>query len=237
MKPLFTILSLGCMLLAFPQESKVYFDDALSQYLVPYIKQSNEAINNHDFERAKILFDSLFEYHLKGTYIPNIRLHTIPDGIIETDSLKLPFLLITKSSQPVQSEEIEAINALASEYKGEVETIVLYWDTLENVKKLEKKYSKDVLLTYIDETQNKSEPIVKTFKHSFGAPVCFFISHKKQLVSLNRKFELSKENADNIQITTSSDTYKTIALMLFEFENSTKGILTTLDNDDDDPDH
>jgi len=232
MRLLFTILSLGCMLLAFPQDSKVYFDDALSRYLVPYIKQSKEAINNHDFERAEFLFDSLLKYHLKGTYIPNIKLNKIPDGTIETDSLELPFLLITKPSGPVLNREIEAINSMALEYKGQVETVVLYWDALVNVKELKKKYSEDVLLTYIDEIKNKSGPTVKTFKHSFGAPVCFFVSHNKQLVSLDKKFELSKEKPGTIPAP-NNDTYKTIALMLFDFENSTKGTLTTLDNDDD----
>jgi hypothetical protein len=229
MKLLFTLLSLGSMLSAFPQESKVYFDDALSKYLLRYHKESSEAINNHEFERSEFLFDSLVKFHLKGTYIPNLKLNKIPKGDIETDSLKSPFLLITNTSWYIQKEEeIESINTMAAQFKNQIDIIVLYWDSLKNVKQLEKLYSDDVILTYVDETKNKSELIVSTFKHSFGAPTCFYVSNNKQLVSINKKFELYKETANTIDLTL-TDTYNRIALLIFENENSAKGTITTLD--------
>jgi len=231
-KLLFTLLLVGSMLLVHPQEPKVYFDDALHDYLVSYNKESTEAIGNNNFERAEFLFDSLLKYHLKGTYIPNLKLNKVSGEQIETDSLKMPFLLITKPSWFIQNEEIEAINTMASEYKNQMAIIVLYWNTLKNVKKLAKKYSEDVILTYFDETENKGGAIVKTYKHSFGTPVCYFVSYKKQLVSLSRKFELSKEISTN-PLMLHSNTYENITFLLFEFENSTKGTITTLDNDDD----
>ncbi len=229
MKLLFTLLSLGCMLLVFPQESKVYFDDAISQYLKSYNNQSNKAIQNNDFERAEFLFDSLVKFHLKGTYIPNLKLKIIPKGHIDTDSLINPFLLITNTSWYLQNdEEIESINAMATRFKNQIDIIVLYWEANKKVKDLARKYSKDILLTYIDERKNNSENIVRTFKHSFGAPVCFYVSNNKQLVSINKKFELYKEaiNTSDISFT---DTYKRISLLIFENENSTKGTITTLD--------
>ncbi|HEX9827529.1 MAG TPA: hypothetical protein VGA80_13100 [Flavobacteriaceae bacterium] len=237
MKLLFTLLSLGSILLAFPQESKVYFDDALSKYLVPYHKESSEAITNHEFERAEFLFDSLMKFHLKGTYIPNLKLKKIPKGSIETDSLKNPFLLITNTSWYIQKEEeIESINTMATQFKNQIDIIVLYWDTLKNVKQLEKEYSKDIILTYVDETKNESENIVSTFKHSFGAPACFYVSNNKQLVSINKKFELYKEtiNTPDISFT---DTYKRIAFLIFENDNSPKGTITTLDDEPDEKDY
>jgi len=224
------------MLFVFPQDSKVYFDDALLKYLLPYEKQSNDALMSNDFDRAEFLFDSLVKYHLKGTYIPNLKLNEVSGKVVETDSLKLPFLLITKPSWFNQDEEIDAINLMASEYKDQILIIVLYWDTLKKVKKLEKKYNKNIILTYIDEIQNKSGALVKTYKHSFGAPVCFFISHQKQLESISKRFELSKQMMENTLIS-SSDTYKHVTLLLFEHENSSKGAITTLDNDEDAPDH
>ena len=232
MRLLFTLLSVGSMLLVFPQESKVYFEDALQKYLVPYNKQSSEAINNNDYERAEYLFDSLMNNHLKGSFIPNRKLDKVAGGTIDTDSLKMPFLLITKPSWFNQTEEIEAINVMATEYKNQLVTIVLYWDRLKQLKKLEKKYNKDVILTYIDETENRSDAIVKTYKHAFGAPVCYFVSHKKQLVSLSRKFELSKEISTDALVLNSS-TYKNVTFLLFEYQNSSKGTITTLDDNDD----
>ena len=235
MKLLFTLMSIGCMLLAFPQEPKVYFDDALSKYLLPYSKQSNEAIDHHDFERAELLFDSLLKFHLKGTYIPNLKLNKVSGGIIETDSLKYPYLLITKPSWFIEDKEIESINSLALEYKNKIDFVVLYWDSVKNLKKLEKKYSEDIFLTYVDETKNKSNSIIKTFKHSFGTPVCYFVSDKKQLISLSKRFELSNQTFDNVLLPY-SETYKNIVLLLFEAENPINGTISTLD-DDVDTDH
>lgn len=234
MKLLFTWLSLlGSILFVFPQESKVYFDDALSKYLVPYHKESSVAINNYEFERAEFLFDSLVKFHLKGTYIPNLMLKKIPKGSIETDSLESPFLLITYTSWYNQKEEeIESINAITTQYKNQIDIIVLYWDSLKNVKKLKKKYNKDIILTYVDETKNNSENIVSTFKHSFGAPTCFYVSNTKQLVSINKKFELYKEVTGTSDLSF-TNTYKRIALLILENENSAKGTITTLDNESD----
>jgi len=232
MKLLFTLLFLECTLLVFPQESKVYFDSALSKYLLTYNNQVDKAIVNHDFERAEFLFDSLVKFHLKGTFVPNLKLNKISGGFIETDSLKNPFLLITKTIWSTQKEEIEAINNMATQYQNQIDIIVLYWDSFKNVKRLAKQYNKAVILTYIDETKNNNGPIVKTYKHSFGAPACFFVSQYKQLVFLNKKFELYKERLNNI-VMPSNDTYGKITLLLFELENSSKGIITTLDNDDD----
>jgi len=232
MKLLFTLLFLECTLLVFPQESKVYFDNALSKYLLPYNNQVDKAITNHDFERAEFLFDSLVKFHLKGTFIPNLKLNKISGGFIETDSLKNPFLLITKAIWHTQDEEVQALNNMATQYQNQIDIIVLYWDSYKNVKKMAKKYNKTVILTYIDETKNNYGPIVKTYKHSFGAPACFFVSHNKQLVFLNKKFELYKEEFNNI-LKPSHDTYSKITFLLFELENSSKGIITTLDEEVD----
>ena len=232
MKLLFTLLFLECTLLVFPQESKVYFDNALSQHLLPYNNQVDKAIFNHDFKRAEFLFDSLMNFHLKGTYIPNLKLNKISGGFIDTDSLKNPFILITKTIWSTQDEEIEAINTMASQYQHQIDIIVLYWDSLKKVKQLANQYHKSILITYIDETKNNYGPVVKTYKHSFGAPACFFVSHNKQLVFLNKKFELYKEELNNILIP-SNDTYGKITLLLFELQNSSKGIMTTLDEDVD----
>ncbi|RIA10121.1 AhpC/TSA family protein [Flavobacteriaceae bacterium MAR_2010_72] len=231
MRPLFTILSFGYALLAFPQDSKVYFDDALTQHLPSYNIQSKIAINNYDFKQADSLFSLLLKNHLKNTYIPNLKLNKISGETIETDSLKNPFLLITKASWNLQDKrEIRAINDMAELYKGQIDVIVLYWDSKKVVKSLEKQYNDIIHLVYSDESENKSSYLIKTFKHSFGVPACFFISGTKQLVDLNKKFELYQE-ISNPKSSGIASTYRNLALLLFKNEMSKKGTITTLDED------
>ena len=229
MKTLFTVFSLGYMLLVFPQESKVNFSDALSQHLKSYNYESNQAIINNNKERAEYLFDSLLKNHLKGTYIPNLSLQKTTGGILETDSLKNPFILITKSSWQIQSDsEIKEINKLAALYKDQVKIVLLFWDKKKTIKAIIKNYSKDVLITFIDESNNNSNRIIKTFKHSFGVPTCFFVSNQKQLVSIDRKFRLTSD-AENASKSSNLSTYKQIATLIFTALIPQNGVITTTD--------
>ncbi|MFC4721284.1 hypothetical protein ACFO5O_03040 [Geojedonia litorea] len=231
MKHLFTILSLGYALLAFPQVSKVYFDDALTKHLPTYNLNSNLAINKFDFKKADSLFESLVKNHLKNTYVPNLKLNKVSDETIETDSLKNPFILITKASWNLQDKrEIQAINDMAELYKGQIDVIVLYWDSKKIAKSIEKQYNDHVYFTYIDESENKSSHIIKTFKHSFGVPACFFVTGTKQLVDINKKFELYQE-ISNPKSKGRASTYRNLALLLFKNEKSKNGTITTLDED------
>ncbi len=223
---MFTILLLASTFLTYSQDNKVYFNDAISQHLKPYIKQSNLAFENKDYELAEVLFDSLFENHLLNTFIPNLELPKLSGGDLETDDFENPFLLITKTTWDFPNEkEIEAINTIAQAYRNQVEVIVLYWGPKKKVKQVTGGYNRYVTVTYIDETENLSNSIIKTYKHSFGAPACFFVSSTKQLMALDRKFSLFSFDT--------SQTKKSYAMaenhikeLIFLFEEFKKSLLT-----------
>ncbi|WMI69943.1 hypothetical protein [Mangrovimonas sp. YM274] len=223
---MFTILLFASTFLAYSQDNKVYFNDALSQHLKPYVKKSNLAFENKDYELAEILFDSLLANHLLNTFIPNLKLPKVSGGNLETDDIKNPFLLITKTTWdfPVE-KEIEAINTIAEAYRDQVEIIVLYWGTKKNVKKITGNYNRYVTITYIDETENLSNSIIKTYKHSFGAPACFFVSSTKQLMALDKKFSLFSFDMDQTK-QAYAYTENHIKELIFLFEEFKKSLLT-----------
>ncbi|WP_040278066.1 hypothetical protein [Psychroserpens damuponensis] len=227
MKVYATILLLGCMFLAFPQQPKTYFDSQIARHLKAYNVKSEIAMLNGDKEQAKFLFDSLFENHLKDSYIRDISLNKVKGGTLKTASIDNPFLLITKSSwEIIKDEEIAEINRMSKLYKGQLEIIILFWDSKDKAKQLSKNYNSNVTVTYIDERKNKASHIIKPFKHSFGAPACFYFSEEKQLLKIDKKFTIS--NVDHTAEVAFDAIHEKIKRILFGDEPDKNGIITTL---------
>ena len=155
---------------------------------------------------------SLFEEQL--------RLKKISGGFLETETIKTPILLISKKSCIVtHREEIKAINEMATQYKGKLEIIVLYWDKKRMAKKAIKGYNKYVNLVYVNERDNNLNATLNSLKNSFGVPASFYITQNKQLSNIDRKFYLKnlkkstrKEFYENI--------YKDITQLLLENETN-----------------
>ena len=218
---------LGCMFQAFSQQQKTYFDSQIGKHLKAYKASSEIAIQNGDKEQAEFLFDSLFENHLKFSYVRDISLNKIKGGTLKTSAIDKPFLLITKASwEIIKEEEIDEINRMSKMYKGQIDIIVLFWDSKENVKQHSKYYDSNVTVTYIHERDNNAAHIIKPFKHSFGAPACFFISEEKQLLKIDKKFTVS--NSYNKAEVAFSAIHKKIKWMLFNDEPTNSGTITTL---------
>ncbi|MFT4612369.1 MAG: hypothetical protein ACJA1H_001735 [Glaciecola sp.] len=218
---------LGCMFQAFPQQQKTYFDSQIGKHLKAYKANSEIAIQNGDKEQAEFLFDSLFENHLKFSHIRDISLNKLKGRTLKTSSIDKPFLLITKSSwEIIKDEEIDEINRMSKMYKGQIDIIVLFWDSKEKVKQRSKDYNSNVTITYIDERDNNADHIITLFKHSFGAPACFFISEEKQLLKIDKKFTIS--NSHNRSEVAFSAIHKKIKWMLFNDEPTNSGTITTI---------
>jgi hypothetical protein len=218
---------LGCMFQAFSQQQKTYFDSQIGKHLKAYKANSEVAMQNGDKEQAKFLFDSLFENHLKFSHVRDMSLNKVKGGTLNTSSIDKPFLLITKSSwEIIKDEEINEINRMSKMYKGQIEIIVLFWDSKEKAKQHSKDYNSNVTITYIDERDNNANHTIKTFKHSFGAPACFFISEDKQLLKIDKKFTIS--NSYNRSEVAFSAMHEKIKWMLFSDEPTNSGIITTL---------
>ncbi|MEZ4793006.1 MAG: hypothetical protein R2783_05980 [Gelidibacter sp.] len=223
MRKMFTILLLfGSTLSVFPQEQKVYFDDAINEHLKSYNAQCDRALINDHVEYVDVLFDSLKKTYLKGTLISNFRLRKISGGYIDTDDIKTPILLITKKTCIVTNrEEIRAINEMANQYKGKLEFILLYWDKKRLAKKATKAYNKNVTVVYVNERDNKLDMSLSSIKNSFGVPASFYITENKELSNIDRKFFLK-----NLKKSTKKEfmenTYKDITQLLLENETKKK---------------
>lgn len=188
---MFTILLLGSVLSVFPQEQKVYFDDAISKHLKTFNRQCDLAIGTDNEAYVDVLFDSLNKTYLKGTLISNLRLKKISGGYINTDDITTPILLISKKTCFItHREEIKAINEMANRYKGKLEFVVLYWDRKRLVKEATKGFNKNVTIVHVNERDNQLDLGLSNIKNSFGVPSSFYITENKLLNNIDRKFYL-----------------------------------------------
>lgn len=228
MKTCFAILLLlGGMFKASSQEPKLYFDSQIGKHIGAYKAKSEIASLNRDKAQSQALFDSLFENHLKYSYIRNISLKKVKGGTLEIESIKKPFLLITKSSwEIIKDEEITEVNRMSKMYKGQVKIIILFWDSRKKAKAYSKNYNSNVIVTYVDERENRANHIIKPFKHSFGTPTCFYVSEEKQLLKIDRKFTVS--NSKNRSEVAFSAMHEKIKWMLFDNDSNSNGTVTRL---------
>ncbi|WP_460219587.1 hypothetical protein [Psychroserpens sp. MEBiC05023] len=222
-----TIITFLFVFLAFPQEPKTYFEYEISKHLKTYKNKSELAIQNNDKAYADFLFDSLVNNHLKFSYISELKLKKIHGGTLRTSKIKNAFLLITKSAwEQIDDKEIEAINRMSKMYKGQIDIVVLFWTSKSIAKQRGSDFSSLVTVTYIDERENNSNHIIKPYKHSFGAPTCFFISEEKQLLNIDRKFTVNL-SIDDPKLAFEA-AHQQIKLILFEDKKTNEGIITTI---------
>ena len=184
----------------YSQQETLLFSEALTRYLPKYEERANKAYRTHNIERAEFLFDSLVNHCLKGSYLDNFRVHDLKKKEIFLQDLEKPVFLRTYASWLVPTEgEIPALNQLAEEYQEDVQIVVLFWDNRATVKKLSRKYHKNIKVLYVDELQNKSPGIISTLKHSLGFPTTFLLNRDKRIVdirrSLSHPFGISAEES------------------------------------------
>lgn len=222
-----TLVLFVCMFSAFSQKPEAYFDFQIAKHLKDYKTLSEVAIQNNDRQHAEFLFDSLFDTHLKYSYVANMTLKKVNGRTLNTSEIENSFLLITKSAwEQIDDKEIEAINRMAKMYKGQIDIVVLFWTSRITAKQRGRRFNSHVDVTYVDERENNSNHIIAPFKHSFGAPTCFFISEDKQLLKIDRKFTANLHTKDP-KLTLES-AHQQIKLILFNDEQTTEGILTTI---------
>ena len=156
------------------EESLKYFDTEIIKHLKKFNSKNEIAIKENNAERVEFLFDSLFNTYLKDTYIRNVELRNAKTGKVKLDKIDKPILLLTKSSWlPIEEDELELINNLATLYRDKITVIVLYWTDPFTAKRYVKHFNKNVTVAYVDESRNKDNNFIRAFKHSFGSPSCF----------------------------------------------------------------
>ncbi|SDS64404.1 hypothetical protein SAMN04515667_2641 [Formosa sp. Hel1_31_208] len=215
------------MFSAFSQEPKTYFEYEIAKHLKAYKTKSDAAIKNDNREYAQFLFDSLFTNYLKNSYVLDMQIKMVKGGILNTSDIEHSFLLITKTAwEQINRDEIKAINKMAKMYKDQMDIVILFWTSKSVAKDRSRDYNSLINITYVNERDNNANQIIKPYKHSFGAPACFYISEEKKLVNIDRKFTLHLKNDDTgVAFETA---HEQIKLILFGNDNSNEAIITTL---------
>ncbi len=168
-------------------EVKIPFSTAISAHIVKYNMKMDAAYRENDLERAKFLFDSLVTNHLNGTYLDNFTVNTLKEDPITFSAYEKPLFLITYAAWCVPGiGEIPALNDLADRFHDQIDFVVLFWDTKENLKAKSKEYSEHIKLVYVDEKTNLDSHIVNKLKHALGFPMMYFTNEERKLLNIQK---------------------------------------------------
>ncbi|GAA4322194.1 hypothetical protein GCM10023115_50150 [Pontixanthobacter gangjinensis] len=168
-------------------KEKTYFSEELFFHLSDYNRKADLAYRFNDYEKGRELFEDFTSTHLEGSYMDNFKFRNLKKKEVQLYDFKKPVFLITYASWCIPSKgEVPALNELASEYRDQVDFVVLFWDKRDKVKKLAEKFSSDISIVYVDESQNNGAYVVKQLKHSLGLPTCFLLSGTKKIMDIRR---------------------------------------------------
>lgn len=184
---LFLILYLAQPAFGQQEEKKIFFSEALSLYLPKYEKKAIKAYSRRDYDRGKVLFDSLVAFELNGSYMDNFKFKQLNGKEIAFYGFKKPVYLITHASWCITSEgEIPALNQLVRKYSDKIDFVVLFWNDRRTTKKMAKAYHKDIKILFVDEIQNNDSYVISQLKHSLGLPTTFLIDSNKKILDIRR---------------------------------------------------
>jgi len=184
---LFLILILTQPSFGQKEEKKIFFSEALSQYLPKYEKKAKKAYDLRDYNLGRELFDSLVKFELNESYMDNFKFNQLNSKKITFYDFKKPVYLITYSSWCVSSEgEIPALNQLASKYHDKIDFVILFWDDKRTSKQMAKAYNENIKILYVDEMQNNDSYVITQLKHSLGLPTTFLIDGNKKILDIRR---------------------------------------------------
>lgn len=181
---------------------RTLFSEAIGQNIKKYTTKSQMAYFDRDFERSEFLFDSLINNVVNGSYLDNFKVRKLSGKKIELYKFAKPVFLMTYASWCTPGAgEIPALNEIAEKHYKDIDFVVLFWDSKENVRKSTKDYSGKINIIYVDEKENTNDHIVEIMKHSLGFPTSFFIDETKRIVDVrrgvlhpyNEKYEISFE--------------------------------------------
>ncbi len=169
------------------QEVRIPFSAAISAHIVKYNQRIDDAYQEKDLERAEFLFDSLVTNHLNGTYMDNFSVNPLKGEPIKLRDYEKHLFLITSAAWCVPGiGEIPALNDLADRFHDQIDFVVLFWDTKENLKEKVKEYSENIQLVYVNEKTNQDSYIINKLKHALGFPMTYFMDEEKKLLNIQK---------------------------------------------------
>ncbi len=181
---------------------RTLFSEAIGQNIKKYTSKSQLAYFDQDFERAEFLFNSLVNNVVNGSYLDNFKVRKLSGKKIDLYKFEKPVFLMTYASWCTPGVgEIPALNEIAEKHYKDIDFVILYWDSKENVRKSTRNYSSKINIIYVDEKENTNDHVVEIMKHSLGFPTSFFIDKDKRIVDVrrgvlhpyNEKYEISFE--------------------------------------------
>jgi len=170
-------------------EPKDLFSQAIGKNIRKYRREAKKAYATKDLQRANFLFDSLVNNVVNGTYIDNFKVRKFSGRKIELYNFEKPVYLITYASWCVPGVgEIPAFNDVADRYHNEIDFVVLFWGSKKKIRKVKRKYGRNVHVLYVDEKENRNDFAIRTMKHSFGFPTTFIMDKDKKILDVRRNF-------------------------------------------------
>ncbi len=186
MKNVYLAVSFLINIVAYCQEDNTTFHSAITENIGKYNMESNLAYKEFDFERGKILFDSLVINHLKGTSFDDFTYKSFEKKKLKLSDFKKPVFLLTYASWYVPNKgQVPAINKLAQKYK-EIKFVILFWDKKRDVKKIANKFNHNITICYANESYANDAPIIANLKHPLGFPTSYFLDENLKVVDIKR---------------------------------------------------
>ncbi|MET3045172.1 TlpA family protein disulfide reductase [Flavobacterium covae] len=163
------------------------FPDALRAHLAKYNQKVNYAYERNDVNTSKILFDSLVQFHLKGTHFEDYTFKTFEKRKLQLSSIQKPIFILTYASWCVPSKgEFQALNKLAEKHAKDIKFILLFWDKRKNIKEIARKFNNNIEVCYANESYKNDAPIVAHLKHTLGFPTSYFLDEKLKVIDIKR---------------------------------------------------
>ena len=183
---LFTISFFGLQTLT-AQDSIVYFSDAIKSNIRKYNMQSDREFEKGNIVEGRALFDSLVQNILVGSKFDDYSFKSVNSKKVKLSQLKKPVFIITYASWCVINKgEIPALNKIAKDYKDDIQLIVVFWDTKNNMKKIARQFNNNIKVCYANESYKNDAKAVSTLKHTLGFPTSYFLNSELDVIDIKR---------------------------------------------------
>lgn len=165
----------------------INFTSAIRVNLSEFKKNQQIALNQKETEKVGVLFDSLVQHQIVGTYFDFLSVRKINGGRLRFKKLKKPTIIFTHADWLVKNKgEVQAINKLAREYKNKVNFVFIYWIKKEIARKNSKKLNSNIIICFADEDYKYDFRMIKMMRNTLGFPTTYQMNEKRIIVNVEQ---------------------------------------------------
>ena len=169
------------------QEKVVYFSEAIKSNIKKYNSKSDLEFERGNITEGHALFDSLVQHILVGSRFDDYSFKSVNSRKVKLSKMGKPVFIITYASWCVISKgEIPALNKLAKKYEKDLQVIVVFWDTKNDIKKIARQFNGSIKVCYANESYRNDAAVVSTLKHTLGFPTSYFLNTALEVVDIKR---------------------------------------------------